>query len=191
MWELPTTIKINDKLYEIRNKGDYRVVLDVIKCLNDNELEDTEKIYCSLFIFFNKETLYELTQDELKIALEEMYKFIQYGDDGEFGSIRKGKVMDWEQDFNMIISATNRVAGKELRAEEYIHWWTFLAYFGEIGECTFSTVVGIRDKIVRGKRLEKYEEEFKRNNPQYFIWKKDIEKQKNSINEINKFLKGE
>ena len=56
------------------------------------------------------------------------------------------------------------------RALTYLHWWTFMGYFCSIGESTLSTVVSIRDKILKGKKLEKYETEFRRDNPQYFKW---------------------
>ena len=60
----------------------------------------------------------------------------------------------------MIFSAVNKVAGKETRELPYLHWWTFLGYFNEIGEGTFSFVVNIRNKLNRGKKLEKDEREF-------------------------------
>ena len=41
-----------------------------------------------------------------------------------------------------------------------MHWWTFFGLYMEIGESTFSTVVSIRDKKRRGKKLEKWEREF-------------------------------
>lgn len=53
-----------------------------------------------------------------------------------------------------------------------------MGYYCSIGESILSTVVNIRDKIVKGKKLEKHEKEFKRNNPQYFNWRaEDIQKQ--------------
>ncbi len=61
--------------------------------------------------------------------------------------------------------AINRVAGQEVRAAEYIHWWTLLGYYYEIGgDCMFANVVAIRDKIKRGKKLEKHEKELYRRN---------------------------
>ncbi|MGF7145294.1 hypothetical protein HNQ56_003735 [Anaerotaenia torta] len=74
------------------------------------------------------------------------------------------KVMDWEQDEKIIFSAVNKVAGFETRAIDYMHWWTFLGYFNEIGEGLLSTVINIRAKKNKGKKLEKYEQEFYRNN---------------------------
>ena len=72
--------------------------------------------------------------------------------------------MDWEQDISLIIPPVNKVLGQEIRAMEYLHWWTFLGAYMEIGECTFNTFVGIRDKKIKGKKLDKWEEEIYRNN---------------------------
>lgn len=52
MWNLPTEAEINGRKYPIRNKCDYRVVLDVIEALNDTELPDREKAYCAMYIFY-------------------------------------------------------------------------------------------------------------------------------------------
>ena len=62
----------------------------------------------------------------------------------------------------MIFAAVNKVTQKEIRELDYMHWWTFLAYFGAIGEGQLSTIVGIRSKIRRGKKLEKWEQEYYR-----------------------------
>ena len=80
------------------------------------------------------------------------------------------KLIDWGMDSQMICSAINKVANKEVRAEPYIHWWTFMGYYSAVGESLLSTVITIRDKMVRGKKLEKHEKEFRRDNPEYFVW---------------------
>ena len=38
MWDLPISVEIDGEIYQIRNRCDYRIVLDVICALNDNEL---------------------------------------------------------------------------------------------------------------------------------------------------------
>lgn len=58
----------------------------------------------------------------------------------------------------------NKVAGCEIRALPFVHWWTFLAWFGAIGEGQLSAVVAVRDKLRRGKKLEEWEREFYRRN---------------------------
>ena len=80
------------------------------------------------------------------------------------------KLIDWQRDELLIVSAINNVANKEVRAEKYIHWWTFMSYYTAIGNCTLSHIVSIRDKIARHKKLEKHEREFRVENPQYFNW---------------------
>ena len=72
--------------------------------------------------------------------------------------------MDWEQDYQLIIAPVNRILGYEARGKDHLHWWTFLAAYREIGDCTFARIVGIRDKRRRGKKLDKMDAEFYREN---------------------------
>lgn len=173
MYELPVTIDIDDVELPIRNKGDYRMVLDCFLALEDIELDETERILAALIIFYedlDADKVLELSEDELKNRIHEMYLFFNCGQEQSQLMKTPYKVMDWEQDSQLIISAVNNVAKKEVRAEPYIHWWTFMGYYMTIGEGAFATVVSIRYKMLKGKKLEKYENEFKRDNPQYFTW---------------------
>lgn len=45
-----------------------------------------------------------------------------------------------------------------------MHWWYFLAAYQQIGDCTFAQVVRIRDRLTRGKRLDKSDQEWYRKN---------------------------
>ncbi len=47
---------------------------------------------------------------------------------------------------------------------KYMHWWYFLAAYQQIGDCTFAQVVRIRDRLTRGKRLDKSDQEWYRKN---------------------------
>ena len=73
-------------------------------------------------------------------------------------------MVDWEQDFPYIIAPINRVLGQEIRSVPYLHWWTFISAYYEIGDCTFAQIVSIRDKKARGKKLEKAEAEWYKKN---------------------------
>lgn len=108
--------------------------------------------------------------DNIQEASNKMFEFMDCGKTNSVGAHSNYKLLDWENDEQLIAGAINAVAGKEIRLEPYIHWWTFMAYFSNIGEGTFSTVLSIRSKIKKGKKLENYEKEFKRDNPHYFIW---------------------
>ena len=61
------------------------------------------------------------------------------------------RLMDWQQDAPLIAAGISRVAGQDVRALPYLHWWSFLGWFDAIGEGTFATVVAIRDKLRRGQ----------------------------------------
>lgn len=173
MYELPTEIIIEGRPYSIRNKGDYRMVLDVFSILEDEELEQKERIISALIIFY--EDFNELEDivncPDLEALLKQMYDFFN-GDGPKKENVKQSrKLIDWSNDSALICSAINNVAGKEIRTEPYIHWWTFLSYYMSVGESVLSTVVGIRDKLANSKSLEKWEREYKNENPQYFNWK--------------------
>ena len=72
--------------------------------------------------------------------------------------------IDWQQDAELIVGGVNKVAGCEVRALPYLHWWTFIAYFMNIGSGPLATVVGIRHKLAKGQKLEKWEQQFYREN---------------------------
>lgn len=55
---------------------------------------------------------------------------------------------------------------------DYLHWWTFLAAYYEIGECTFAQIVHIRDKLSRGQRLDKTDQEWYRRNRELVDFKR-------------------
>ena len=41
-----------------------------------------------------------------------------------------------------------------------MHWWTFVSFYYEIGDCMFAQIVNIRSKQAKGTKLEKHEREF-------------------------------
>ena len=158
-WSLPTKLNINDSEWEIRT--DYRAILDILNAMADPDLENDEKWLVCLNILFVKfnEMPSEYYVEACKVAKE----FIDMGTEEEDKKIRP-RTMDWQQDAKLIIPAVNKVIGKEVRAIEYMHWWTFLSAYLEIGECTFSHIVNIRTKKAKGKKLEKWELEYIRDN---------------------------
>ena len=180
MYELPTSITIEDRQYQITNNGDYRVILDCFNALSDNELSEDEQVLASLLIFYNEFTdLDDLPEDRdiLQQLVTEMCKFFNCGQEETVGAKTDQKLIDWESDSLIITSAINNVAHTEIRSLPYLHWWTFMGYYMSVGESVLSTVVSIRSKLTKGKELEKWEREFKRDNPQYFNWRKRSKEQ--------------
>ena len=172
MYEIPTTIMVGSTEYRIRNKGDYRMVLDCFSALQDASLNSNERLFCSLIIFYEDiNCIADINKfEDLEEAATKMFDFFNCGRSQSVGKKMNHKLIDWEQDSQIICSAINKVANKEVRAEPYIHWWTFMGYYSAVGESLLSTIVSIRDKIVRGKKLEKHERIFRQENPEYFIW---------------------
>ena len=171
MYEIPTSVMVGNVRYNNRNNGDFRTILDCFSALNDVELSQQERLFASLIIFYEDLNSIEDVNmfDDLSTAISEMYKFFNCGSPIT-DNTRNYKLIDWEKDSQLISSAVNKVAGKEIRFEPYIHWWTFMGYYMSIGESPISTVISIRDKIMRGTKLEKHETKFRRENPQYFNW---------------------
>lgn len=171
MYEIPTSINIDGRIFQIRNNGDYRVILDCFKALEDEELEASERLLASLLIFYEDfnsiEDVYNI--DDISKLVSEMFKFFNCGSES-VGTKVNHSIIDWEQDSQLVCSAINKVANMEIRSERYIHWWTFMGYYIAIGDSPLSTILGIRNKMLSNKKLEKYEQQFKRNNPQYFVW---------------------
>ena len=164
VWNFPTSLNIGGVEYEIRT--DYRVILDLLMALNDPELSDSDN---KMSAYMQSRVILEIMfpdwdnipQEHIQEALDKVAEFIDMGigDDS-----KKPKTMDWEQDAPIIIPAINKVLNREIRAEKYMHWWTFLGAYMEIGEGLFSNVIHIRQKKAKGKKLEKWEQEFYKEN---------------------------
>jgi len=172
MYEIPTTVIVNNKEFHIRNNGDYRMVLDCFAALGDSELSKQERLFASLLIFYDELEEIEDIEifDDLEEPIRKMYEFFNCNSATDVGTHSNYKLVDWKDDAQLITSAINKVANMEIRAQPYIHWWTFMGYYTAVGECPLSTIIGIRDKIMKGKKLEKHESAFRAENPQYFIW---------------------
>lgn len=191
-WKLPTSLNVGGRDYKIRT--DYRVILDILAAMNDPDIfepgmtEDemqTEKVLTMLQILYID--FDSMPPSDWKEAAEKACDFIDCGikDDGS----PKPRLMDWDQDAPIIVPAVNKVCNHDVRSVKYMHWWTFFGYYMEIGESMLSTVVSIRDKKRRGKKLEKWEQEFYRNNKHIVDLKsKKIERSEEEKEELRKLF---
>lgn len=183
--ELPEAVHIDGAEHEIRT--DYRDILTILVALNDPDLKENEKALVALTIFYKDITF--INDSNMEQAIMEMNQFIDCGEDGSEDAGGRIRLFDWEQDEQIIFSAVNKVAGHEVRNDRYLHWWTFIAYFQEIGEGTFATIVSIRDKKARGKRLDGFEKSFYRTNRSRVDLKKRYSKeQMEEMDRINKMF---
>lgn len=165
MFDLPKSVEICGKSIPIRY--DFRAILDILCVVNDPELTEEEKTLTSLSIFYHD--LSEI--DDFEEAVKQLLNFIACGEE-DTGNGNEPQLVNWEKDAPRIIPAVNRVLGYESRAVEYneesntggVHWYTFIGAYMEIGDCLFAQVVRIRDKVKRGKKLEKDEREWYKKN---------------------------
>lgn len=193
MFDIPTNIVIEDRQFNIRNRGDYRMVLDCFSILNDMDLTQQERVIGCLMIFyegFDDPLEVYLIEDDLLLELvNKMYEFFNCGQKEE-NPKNSPRLIDWKKDEQLVCSAVNKVAQQEIRAIPYMHWWTFMGYYMAIGESALSTVVNIRYKIVHNKKLEKFEKDFKNDNPQYFNWDKKTSEQHEAEDWVLKMWNG-
>ncbi len=158
-WELPTAVELGGRSYAIH--ADYRDILQIIQTLNDPEDPELVRWRIALALFY--EDWQDIPLNNQQEAMEQLAVFINCGVE-EQDQKPAPKLIDWEQDALTIVADVNKVAGCEVRAMPFVHWWTFVAYFSAIGEGQLSMLVSIRDKLRRGKKLEKWEEQFYREN---------------------------
>lgn len=162
-WILPEATTIGGKEYQLNT--DFRDILEIMQYLQDPDRPEYLRWQIALALFYEG----EIPTEDLQSAMEYLADFISGGcKDAKPGP----KLLDWEQDAQAIVADVNKVAGTEIRALPYLHWWTFLSYFQAVGEGQLSTLVSIRDKLHRGKKLEKWEQDFYRKNKERVDLKK-------------------
>lgn len=187
-WEFPTSINVGGVDYEIRT--DYRVVLDLFTALSDPDLTDADE---QMTAYMQGRVMMEIMFPDcdnipMEYWQEALQKVSDFIDMGITDDHKKPKTMDWEQDAPIIIPSINRVLNREIRAEKYIHWWTFLGAYMEIGESLFSSVVNIRQKKAKGKKLEKYEQEFYNENKALIDFKQKDQRSNEEKDELRNYF---
>lgn len=176
-YDLPTSVTINGVEYTIR--WDFRPALDICEALNDQELDEREKIEVMLRVFYPDYVT--IPEEDIQEAVSRCMWFINCGEEPE-DTQKSHKLVSWEQDFPIIAPAINRVFGYECRDQNRkIHWWTFQGAYMEIGECLFSQVISIRDKLARHKKLDKHEQEWLRRNRKLVDFKRKYTEADNKL----------
>ena len=153
-WQLPQQAVFHGRAYQIHT--DYRDILEIFSYFEDPDLPVSLKWKIALALFYER----EIPDESLQQAMEFLAEFLKGGrQDTERVA---PKLLDWQQDAGVIVAEVNKVAGQEIRALPYVHWWTFLSWFHGIGEGQLSLLVGIREKLRKGKKLEPHEKDYYR-----------------------------
>lgn len=158
-WKLPVQAQLGGRTWAIHS--DYRDVLEVLRWLNgsaDPALTQGERWYVAMRLFYP--AFAEMPRTLWPQATAFLQAFLSAGrPEPERGA---PVLLDWQQDAPLIAAGIAQAAGQDVRTLPYLHWWSFLGFFDAIGEGSLATVVGIRDKLRRGRRLENWELEFYR-----------------------------
>lgn len=165
-YDLPKTLNICGTEYNIRY--DYRCILEICAAMEDPELDKQDKAIVALVIFYPD--FEDMPPEHYQEAVNKCFWFISGGEEDQG---KKGpKLVSWDQDIKYIIAPVNKVLGQEIRAIQYdaktntggLHWWTFLSAYLEIGDCVFAQIVRIRNLKAKGKKLDKADQEWYRQN---------------------------
>lgn len=168
--KLPTSLVIDGVGYSINT--DFGDILNILTMFNDTGFDEEERSLACIDMFYRQGDTWGTDIIPSEHWQEALNKAVDFIDMGMKGDSHKPSLMDWEQDFNVIVPAVNTALGYDVREKEYLHWWTFLAGYMEIRESLFSNIISIRSKKQKKQKLEKYEEEFYRENKSLVDMKK-------------------
>lgn len=157
-WELPTSVIVGSKEYAIRS--DFRAVLDALAVFEDSELSAVQQAVAFLQIMYPD---WQQLPD-FESAYHAAMVFVNCGKDYVGQNLHRPQLVSWQQDAPLIAPAVDKVLGFSCRRCKYLHWWEFIGAFQLIGRGTFADVVSIRAKRAKGKKLDKTEQEFAREN---------------------------
>lgn len=168
---------------ELPINADFRNVLTIFSAFSDTALSKEEQAAVCLLRLYKVKP----TQDQTEEALKKAYWFLEGGDMPK-SAPNAVKLIDWKHDESMVMPAVSKTVGVvDIRSMPYLHWWTFLGAFGEIGEGLFSQVVHMRQKLGKGEKLDKTEKEFYRRNAE-LVTLRTAEEQA-EIDEVEEVLK--
>lgn len=177
--ELPKALEVGGKLLPIHT--DFRTVLKLFPMFDDPKLSDKEKAYVTCKVLYDC----DIDEDDFDEATQQAYWFIDGGEMPK-SEPEKARIIDWKKDERIIMPAISKTVGVvDIRNLPYMHWWTFLGAFGEMGEGLFSLVLDLRRKMAEGK-LEQWEKDFVRRNQELVCILSPEEEA--DLKELNDFL---
>lgn len=154
---LPTSIDVAGQKFDLNT--DYRAAIRANIVLSDSTMPDRRRAYSALYILIPGADGIEYGM--LNEAYGKLMQYLHGGAEPPTGGKRGPKLVDWEQDFDLIISAMNKMLQRDIREDDHMHWWTFMSYYKELDEKSmFSQVVQIRRKLAAKQKLEKWERKF-------------------------------
>lgn len=131
-------------------RTDFRIYIQIVQCLSDEELSEEEKISTALWL------LYGMSQPPLKIAYDGLIWYLNFTSEPFENDTQKRKkstldepCMSFDIDSSRIYTAFKRYYNIDLKST-YIHWVDFLYMLKDLGECAYTSVIDIRSKKLVG-----------------------------------------
>lgn len=166
---LPTSLEVDGELVKI--DSDFRTALLVMQMYNDRALSLQSKNGLMLSMIYsvlddNGEVVSTLPENVEEAANKAIW-FLNIGmeEQGGVESKSKPRLIDYEKDSQHLFSAVNNVLSREVRSDDYMHWWTFYGFCQSIDDSSLmSNIINIRNKRASGKKLDQGELEFYKSN---------------------------
>lgn len=127
-------------------RTDFRIGMQIVLCLEDEEIEEAERVAIALELLFGKgipdiETAFRCLSWFMCGGQEQEQKRGTAEEEDE----ETDQAFDFEVDSARIMTAFLRAYHIDLTREK-MHWFHFLALIGDVGECAFTNVINIRTK---------------------------------------------
>lgn len=161
-------------------RTDFRIGMQICLCLADEELSDYEKLSNAFYLLFGRGV------PDVETASRGLSWFLNLGevkeqseDDGEEEEMPD---FDFEIDSNRIISGFYKAYHIDLEREP-MHWFRFLTLIGDLGECAFTNIIGIRGKKITSDMSADQRETYSRLKKKYAL-KQYTEEEQERINDF-------
>lgn len=129
-------------------RTDFRIGIQICMCLEDQELDEYERVAVALELLFGKGI------PDVETAMKALGWYMCGGtlpdkkkrvEDNEDDEKEAEQSFDFEIDSGRIMTAFLKAYNIDL-TREHMHWFRFLALIGDVGECAFTNVINIRTK---------------------------------------------
>lgn len=186
---VPTTVNIGSEEYEINS--DFRTSILFELMMQDNELNDKEKIIQALNLY------YPLIPEDVNKAVDMLLWFYRGGKDISSngkgaGKGKIGQIYSFDYDDDYIYSAFLSDYNIDLQDIDYLHWWKFKAMFKSLKEDNeIVKIMGYRAMDLSKVRDKEQRAYYKKMKDLYKIPAKINKNEQEKINDIQRALMGD
>jgi len=185
----PTTVEVDDTEYKINS--DFRTSILFELMMQDNELEDKEKIIQALNLYYP-----EIPED-VNQAVDMLLWFYRGGKDISSNGKGAGKgkstqIYSFDYDDDYIYSAFLDQYRVDLQDIEYLHWWKFKAMFKSLKEDNeIIKIMGYRAMDLSKVRDKEQRAYYKKMKDLYKIPAKINKNEQEKLSDIQRALMGD